>query len=596
MPGNAYPEVENYRYDWTALSEAAMQLAVDKVAMQGPASASEIDLGLAGDTMQIVTDKGTTGGDGPTLSYRFLTGNRLMLSENGADSINAGFGALRMGNVTFFAHLIPGTLRGYAVALDSHTRLATVIELWFGGYAKRKREVMREIYQAYLHEEGKPAPEDRHRFSNRIEGKGFYWKQDTGAETLEYYPSIAYSHWVELSRMDRKQGYCAPSDYIRFEEALHLYTRTECEFSGIFTAYVMDLNKVEQVGLRLGFNAADELEFQLFRGTGEWLGQIAKFEEFGDTAGGPMLPRPGPGQSDAIDPAAKGARAVYRPLETMPKMSRAEVAAAVAEHTRVFAPRTGAGSGASGMAGNAHPPTGKLAGLTFTLRYDGGPAMDYMFDTHDELRWRPHGAASWTSARYNAWEAVPGVYLFGHVLEGAEDHDGHIVVVDLEKGMVTCFNGYLNTPYFANEAGARVLFGKIEGPHIPDPGSKRHGYTEEMLGRCITYNYSPGLTSMHLYSTPQTTSWIIFTPEGAGGLEWSGSGAQVKIRDGLYFLYWIEEACNGTLGTILINMHTMHDAGIGYHCGTEGLSMSQVGALCRHAGRFDVARFFEDRA
>ena len=65
--------------------------------------------------------------------------------------------------------------------------------------------------------------------------------------------------------------------------------------------------------------------------------------------------------------------------------------------------------------------------------------------------------------------------------------------------------------------------------------------------------------------------------------------------DGLYFAYWLEEACNGTLGTILINMRTMHYAGIGYHCGREGLSMSQVGAHARHAGKFDVMRYFQAR-
>jgi hypothetical protein len=41
-------------------------------------------------------------------------------------------------------------------------------------------------------------------------------------------------------------------------------------------------------------------------------------------------------------------------------------------------------------------------------------------------------------------------------------------------------------------------------------------------------------------------------------------------------------------------MRTMHDAGIGYHCGARGgLSMSTVGALGRHAGKFDVKRFFD---
>jgi hypothetical protein len=116
-----------------------------------------------------------------------------------------------------------------------------------------------------------------------------------------------------------------------------------------------------------------------------------------------------------------------------------------------------------------------------------------------------------------------------------------------------------------------------------------------MLGRALTWNYAPGLTSMHLYSTPRTVSWIIFTESGAGGMQWSGPGDFVKIRDGLYFCYWLEEACNGTLGTILVNMRTMHDAGIGYHCGPEGLSMSQIGAHARHAGQFDVARFFKGR-
>jgi hypothetical protein len=201
----------------------------------------------------------------------------------------------------------------------------------------------------------------------------------------------------------------------------------------------------------------------------------------------------------------------------------------------------------------------------------------------------------WQTVRYHAWEAIEDVYLFGYCLKGEPNHDGHIVVLDFEEGKATCYNGYLNTPYIANEAGCRHLFGKLISEGAPDPGDARHDYTTDMLGRAITYNYQPGLTSMHLYSTPGTTSWIIFTGTQQAGLEWSGSGAQVKIRDGLYFLYWIEEACNGTLGTILLNMRTMHDIGIGYHCGTEGLSMSPVGALLRHAGQFDVERFFPQR-
>ena len=42
--------------------------------------------------------------------------------------------------------------------------------------------------------------------TNRVEGKGFYWKQDNGAETLEFYPSAAYSNFVELSRLGSAYG------------------------------------------------------------------------------------------------------------------------------------------------------------------------------------------------------------------------------------------------------------------------------------------------------------------------------------------------------------------------------------------------------
>lgn len=595
MPGEAYPDMPLFRVDWSSMTEAQIGSRLNAVASEGPTSASSTK-SLAGQTLQILCDEAATGAEGPALAYRFGDGNRLSLSENGDAAVDAGYAALDLGDLTFFAHLIPGSLRGYAVVVDNHTHAATVFELWFAGYEKRKREVMREVYQGYVAVDGQEPTATRHEFNNRLEGAGYYWKQDTGAETLEFYPSIAYTHWVELSRIDMEPelGHSAPADYIEIGHGKYIYTRTEAEFSGIFTVYAFDVNKLEQVGLRLGFNAADELEFYVFRGNGESLGQIAKFETFGNTDGGPMLPRPGPGQTEEAAVITKGSRAVYRPMETWTTMTKAEMDAAMAEHgAHVFAREVGEGSGATGMATHVDTPTDKLVGRGATFRYDDGPVMDYEFTGQTELRWRKDGGA-WTTARYNAWEAIDEVFLLGHYLEGTENYDGHIILADFAEGKVTTWNGYLNTPWFANEAGCHHLFGKLESAGVPDPGSARHEYTQEMLGRCITFSYQPGLTSMHLYSTPGTTSWIIFTPEQAAGLEWSGSGAQVKIRDGLYFLYWIEEECNGTLGTVLINMRTMHDIGIGYHGGPEGLSISPISALLRHAGQFNLEKYFTD--
>ncbi len=580
MPGTPYPNKQMHRIAYTKLTKEQIAAKLGPVAEHGPTSVSPLATDFAGDTLIIVTD------DGPTLRYKFASNTKLSVAENGGKPIHAGFGAQEMDHFCLFTHMIPGTQRGYTVVVDRESKLATVIELWFSGY-EDNREVQRQIYFGYVDTHGGPAPKDRHELTNRLEGRGYHWRQDTGMETLEYYPSAAYSHFVELSRTGGELGFSAPSDYVKLDNDFFVYTRTECEFSGTFTTYVIDMNRTQQMGVRLGFDESDDLHYYIFRGHGDIVGQIAHFEKFADNTGDPV-----PGPKDKDGKPIKGGRRVYRPIHTEEKLTQEQVAKVVKEHSTAFPARVTTG-GAAGMSGNALPASEFLAGKTFTLRYDNGPVMEYKVDSADELNWRKDGEGDWTKGRYQSYEVAPGLVLFGHLLADAPNHDGHIIAADFHQGLVTCYNGHLNTPYFANEAGVHTLFGVLEMDGIQPPMYRRHSRTTEMLGRCITYSYAPGLVSMHLYSTPNTVSWIIFTPDQHGGLEWSGPGDFVKIRDGIYFMYWLEEACNGTLGTILLNMNIMHDAGIGYNCGSRGLNMSTIGAIVRHAGKFEVDKYFE---
>ena len=560
MPGTPYPKEQMHRIAYTKLSERQIADKLSKVAASGPTSVSPLSDVFAGKSIRIVTDKG------PALAYTFGRNNRLSVAENGGGAVEAGYGALALNSVAFFSHLIPGTQRGYAVAIDQDKNLATVFELWFSGY-EDNREVQREIYYGYVEQAGQEAPKARHVTTNRVEGKGFYWKQDTGAETLEFYPSAAYSNFVELSRLGGELGFCAPSDYIKINDDLYIYTRTECEFSGTFTAYVMDLNRVEQVGVRLGFDANDALEYYVFRGKGEWLGQLAQFEKFGDEkrrAGSGGRGRADSGERRAARLPAAEDHGENDEGRSRRRLSPRETSAFPAAPAGVVP--NGPGARWAPIADRA--PTGWPANRS---RFATTPRRRWntASTTPTTLNWRKEGDSGWTKARYQAWESAPGVILFGHLLEGAPNHDGHSIVADFHQGLVTCFNGYLNTPYFANEAGVKIVFGVIEMEGLIPPKYNRHQFTDEMVGRAVSQNYAPGLTSMHLYSTPHSLSWIIFTDADAGGLEWSGPAAYVKIRDGLYFMYWLEEACNGTLGTILVNLHTMRDVGVGYNCGDK---------------------------
>jgi hypothetical protein len=571
----AYPKEQMHRIAYTKLTATQIRGELAP-AEAGPASASALSDSLVGASLSIVTD------GGPALRYAFGSRNRLSVAENGDAAVDVGYGALTLGHVTLFSHLVPGTQRGYHVIVDQDTKLATVFEVWFSGFVDN-REVQRQIYYGYVDEPGARAPEARHGLTNRIEGKGYYWRQDTGVETLEFYPSTIYSNFVELTRSGGELSFCAPSDYVKINDDLFIYSRAECEFSGTMTLYVLDANRVEQIGVRLGFDESDALEYYLFTGRGEWLGQIAQFEAFGDV-GNPAASDAAPNAAASVAPAEKGARRVYRPMRNDWTMTKAEVDAI--EDRAVF-------DGASAMAGNKGPVSDYLAGKTLTLRFDNGTAIEYRFDEIQALRWRHQGERAWREERYESWESAPGVIMFGHLLTGAPAHDCYKIVADFDHGLATCIHGTIGTPYIANEAAAETWFGVIEMDGLAPPRYRRHKFTNELVGRAVTWNYSPGLTSMHLYSTPHSLSWIIFGQDGAGGMEWSGPASYVKIRDGLYLAYWLEEACNGTLGTILVNMRTMHDCGIGYHCGRDGLRLNAMGAHARYAGRFDVTRFYE---
>jgi hypothetical protein len=561
-----------HRIRYTKLSSAQITEKLAPVALAGPTSAAPLSDALAGKSLKINTDTG------PVLNYTFKSSTKLTLVEDGHPRVTASYGALTLNEVVLISHLIPGTQKGYNIILDRSNNLVTVIEIWFSGY-QDNREVQRQIHYGCLDVQGANAAKERHRITNRLEGRGYHWKQDTGIRTLEFYPSVLYSTFVELTRFGGELSFCGPSDYIALDDEMFVYSRVEAEFSGTMTLYVLDLNSVRQAGVRLGFDERDALDYYMFTGTGESVGQIAHFEPFDDHGEKIAL-------GNRPTPTGKGERPVYRPLLTNPAMTRAEVEEVVAKSTAAFSSR-------SPMAGNSLPLSSYLVGKELTVRCDdGGPTLSYRFDESNKLHWRGENEARWREEVYQAWEPAPGVIFFGHLLGGAPNYDSMAIALDFENALATCVHGWLGTRYMANEAARKTSFGILEMEGLTPPQYRRHQFTDELVGRALTWNYSPGLTSMHVYTTPHSFSWIIFLGGGAGGLEWSGPAQYVKLRDDLYLFNWLEEACNGTLGTLVINMRTLHDCGIGYHCGKQGLSLSAIGAQARNAGSFDIRGFY----
>ncbi|MEY4640433.1 MAG: hypothetical protein RLZZ227_427 [Pseudomonadota bacterium] len=577
MSTRNYQPEPKHRIAFTQLSTAQIDANLAGAIAAGPGSASPFANAHVGQSLRIITD------DGPTLDYAFSSDRQLTLAENGGAPLTAGYGALELKQLRIVSHLVPGTQRGYHVIVDTQTQLATVFETWFSGY-EDNREVQRQVYYGYV-DAGQDAPGTRHHITNRLEGKGIYWKQDNAVETLDFYCTVIFSNFVELTRSGGELTYAGPSDYIMINDHQFIYSRVEAEFSGIMTLYALDLHAMTQAGMRLGFDEQDALEYYLFTGTGEVTGQIATFEVFGDN--GEQI-----AWGNRPAPTEKGQRLVYRPLDTFPVMSDEEVRDQVLNHAHAFG--DGEGSGAGGMGGYKSERVEALVGKALTVRMDnGGPAIDYVFDEGLKLRWKYSGDSNWREAFYEMYEPDEALYFFAHFLDAEFPRSCAMVALDMKNGLSTLVKGTTGTPYRNNETTPHYYFGVFDMEGITAPRYLRHGWTDELVGEAVTWNYqpgNPGLTSMHLYLTPHSYSWVIFLGNGSGGMQWTSPGWYSKLRDDVYLMAWVEEACNGTLGVICFNKRTMHDAGFGYHVGPNGLSLSVVGARARHAGKFNIEK------
>ena len=306
---------------YTPLTEAQLREKLTPI----PAPKGGTDAGLAGQNLRLVLDSGTE------LAYAFGA-ETLTLSENGAAPIEAPYGARALEGVVLATHLLPGTLRGWVLVLDLAERLCTACEVWFCGFAPDLREVWRVYSAGYIAGEGE-APEGRHRMTNRIEGTGTHWRDDDGREMLYFFPSLIWSSFVELSEPRGGVTVTAPSDYLQMDDSRYIYSRVEQEYSGGFTLEVIDLMTLRHIGVRLGFDLRDALDFHLYGGKGEFTGRCTNLEMLTDP--GHTLPF-SPERLEKLKAEGRGARLSYRPRFLHKDFTQAEVDEIVAANTRLY--------------------------------------------------------------------------------------------------------------------------------------------------------------------------------------------------------------------------------------------------------------------
>jgi hypothetical protein len=537
---------------------------------------------LSGQTLRFILD-----GE-PALEYTF-TEETLTLREGDNKPIEAPYTAMRLAETILFTHMIPGTMRGYCVILDTKTELVTAFEVWFGGFEPDKREVWRHFAFGYVEREGKVAPTLRHGLTNRIEGTGTHWKNDDDTEMLYFFPSVVWSSFVELSNPRGGITITAPSDYIKINDRLYIYSRVEQEFSGAFTLEVIDLFTVTHIGVRLGFDKADALDYAVYCGKGEVTGRSTNLEPL--TNYGTEIPFEEVHRTQ-FGVAGRGGRPSYRPRFLHKDYTQDEVDEIIRTNLSAF-------RGQSIMSSfNTMEASGYMVGKTFALRYDDGPVWEYSVIDGHRLKWRMEGDEAWNEELYEGYEPAKDIILFSHICTDSRPLRCAAHAVDFSNSLTTLVDARLGGGQKPWEVANKSYFGVLECKDAPEPPAVlRHGVTTELVGRAFSWTYGANMQSIHVYSSPQSYSWTIMLPNNTGGWMWSSPCLYVKLRDDAYLMSWTEDGCNGNQGTFVFNPWIMHDAGFFFGVGDteerDDVHLTPLGAFGRPLHGFDIMKYFD---
>ena len=115
----------------------------------------------------------------------------------------------------------------------------------------------------------------------------------------------------------------------------------------------------------------------------------------------------------------------------------------------------------------------------------------------------------------------------------------------------------------------------------------------ELVGQCFAWAYSETMSSIHVYSSPESYSWTIFSGDNSGGATWSSPCFYIKLRPDVYLFQWVEENCNGSQGLVCINRKIQHDGGFFYGVSHNGLNLNITGAFMRELGKFRIKKYFD---
>ena len=215
----------------------------------------------------------------------------------------------------------------------------------------------------------------------------------------------------------------------------------------------------------------------------------------------------------------------------------------------------------------------ELAGKSFRLVMDKEEDFYVSFLTGNTLEWSKFSGGKIVRENYECAKIDELTYFVNFELSGFSPRTNISLILDMEQRLVTFVRTYTGFhekyPYLVE---SDYDFGAIDIAGFPLP-AKRHGYTTDLVGKRVLWNYGPKLSIVHVYYNPNyiriTFPADLKSQDWREGIErypYDEPTTYIKIKDGIYAVSVIEKnrSRRGETGNsllFLMDMVRVHDVG-----------------------------------
>ena len=220
--------------------------------LRGPYTPEDSDA-LAGRTLEF-------SGEDRDLKWQILEKNLLRFTEDGRSYEPVFCQVLTNNGTTFLVHhLIPEAdpLRAVDLVLDMATGNATVI-LARLGTRHSARDVGRDFLFGRIKGEF-PEEGPLHCFTSDLVGRAIVWTYHDGEYEVRHIYTTNYFYTYTMQTPDGCWVASNPADYVKINDHTYIFSFVEERQPGVQDLFLMDLDKMHDVGSSFGINGKDRL-------------------------------------------------------------------------------------------------------------------------------------------------------------------------------------------------------------------------------------------------------------------------------------------------------------------------------------------------